>query len=177
MTRILDIILSVIGLLFLSPFLLAVALCCYFDTRHPVFKQQRLGKNCCAFTLIKFRTMFVDTKNIGTHLVQKSEITALGAILRKYKIDELLQLWNVLMGEMSIVGPRPCLKSQKEVIKERKCLDVFRVLPGITGLSQLEGIDMSTPKKLAVCDAKMIENMSVSKYFFFIFKTLVSLWK
>ena len=114
-----------------------------------------------------------DTVQIATHLANASAVTALGKILRKIKVDELPQLWNVIKGEMSLVGPRPCLKNQTELIRARQKLGVFSVRPGITGLSQIRGIDMSEPDLLARMDAEMIKNMSIRKYFKYIFLTAI----
>ncbi|MBF4311856.1 sugar transferase, partial [Vibrio anguillarum] len=117
------------------------------------------------FTLIKFRTMPVDTQSVATHLVGASSVTKLGSILRKTKLDELPQLINVVKGEMSLVGPRPCLFNQQELIQIRDEKEVFDVRPGITGLAQVNEIDMSTPELLADWDLKMIQNMSLTLYF------------
>ena len=104
--------------------------------------------------------MKLDTKDVATHLLDESQVTPVGTILRRTKLDELPQLWNVLKGDMSLVGPRPCLPTQKELIKARDNLRVFAVRPGITGLAQINGIDMSQPKLLAKTDARMLENLS-----------------
>ena len=129
------------------------------------FFQKRLGLKQRPFTLIKFRTMKVDTKMVGTHLVDASAVTGLGKILRASKLDELPQLINVIKGDMSLVGPRPCLSNQHELIEQRKQRGIFEVRPGITGLAQIKGIDMSTPRKLSRYDKIMISNMSIMFYF------------
>ena len=116
--------------------------------------------------------MKLETGSVGTHEVNPSQVTAWGKLLRKTKIDELPQLWNVLKGEMSLVGPRPCLPNQIALIQERQRLGVFNVRPGITGLAQVQGIDMSTPDLLAKTDEKMIRTMSLFKYFRYIFRTI-----
>jgi len=105
-----------------------------------------------------------DTDSVATHLVDPGAVTSLGYFLRKTKLDELPQLWNVICGEMSLVGPRPCLFNQKELIEAREERGVFAVHPGITGLAQVQGIDMSTPELLAETDSRMIQTMSLSKY-------------
>ena len=112
-----------------------------------------------------------ETVCLGTHEVSPDQVTAWGRLLRKTKIDELPQLWNVLKGDMSLVGPRPCLPNQTELIQERKRLGVFQVGPGITGLAQIRGIDMSTPDLLAKTDADMIRTLNVGSYFKYIFLT------
>ena len=134
------------------------------DNGSPLFFQQRVGKNQKLFKLVKFRTMHIHTHSVGTHLVDPSSITKLGSFLRKTKFDELPQLFNVLLGQMSLVGPRPCLPNQTELILEREKRRVFDVRPGITGIAQVNQIDMSTPRKLARCDQLMIKNLSLKLY-------------
>jgi len=116
--------------------------------------------------------MPTETKSVATHLADASSVTPLGSFLRKTKLDELPQLINVMKGEMSLVGPRPCLFNQKELIKERDVLQVYKALPGITGLAQVQNIDMSTPHKLAKTDKRMIETLTVSHYFKYIIMTV-----
>lgn len=169
--RILDVFMAVFGLLVAAPILLIVTIIGYFDTRSPIFIQERVGKNKRPFKLIKFRTMSVDTKSVASHLASTASITKLGSFLRKTKIDELLQLINVLKGEMSFVGPRPNLFNQDELITEREQRGVYDVLPGITGLAQVNSIDMSTPKLLAETDQKMIATLTVGDYFKYIVQT------
>jgi len=154
-----------LGLIFLSPLLAAVFLfSLVLQVGFPLFLQQRMGREEKLFTLIKFRTMRPEAGSVGTHEVNPSQVTAWGKLLRKTKIDELPQLWNVLKGEMSLVGPRPCLPNQIALIQERQRLGVFSVRPGITGLAQVQGIDMSTPDLLAKTDEKMIRTMSLFNY-------------
>ena len=109
---------------------------------------------------------------MASHLVEASAITPLGAFLRRTKLDELPQLWNVFKGEMSLVGPRPCLFSQTELISERALRGVFDVRPGITGLAQVNNIDMATPKLLAETDAQMLKELTLPAYFKYIFMTV-----
>jgi lipopolysaccharide/colanic/teichoic acid biosynthesis glycosyltransferase len=143
----------------------------FFDTGSPIFIQERVGRNKKPFKLIKFRTMSVDTKSVASHLASKASITKLGSFLRKTKIDELPQLINVLKGEMSFVGPRPNLFNQDELIAEREQRGVYDVLPGITGLAQVNTIDMSTPKLLAETDLIMIETLTIKNYIRYIIQT------
>jgi len=171
MIRLLDIVFSFLGLIVLLPMMLLVWILAWFDTRAPLFRQKRVGRHQQPFVLMKFRTMRPDTASVASHLADVSAITSFGRFLRRTKLDELPQLWNVLRGEMSLVGPRPCLFNQDEVIAERAARDVFDARPGITGLAQIQGIDMSTPKLLAKTDAEMISTMSVTNYFKYIFLT------
>lgn len=171
--RLLDIIFSVVGLLIGLPILLILIIIGWFDTGSPIFRQQRVGRNQNPFTLVKFRTMKQDTAHVASHLASASSITPFGRFLRRTKLDELPQLWNVLKGEMSLVGPRPCLFNQLELIEERQAKGVFKVRPGITGLAQINDIDMSTPELLAKTDARMIEQMNVLNYLGFIVQTVI----
>lgn len=172
MIRLIDFLAAFFGLLFLWPILLIVTLIGLFDTGSPIFVQTRVGKNQKPFKLIKFRTMSVETKSVASHLASNASITKLGAFLRKTKIDELPQLINVVKGEMSLVGPRPNLFNQEELIKERDALGVYDVLPGVTGLAQVQNIDMSTPKLLAETDKQMIDTLNIKNYFKYILMTV-----
>ena len=173
MMRVLDVILSLLGLIVTAPLLLVLVLIGLFDTGSPVFRQVRVGRRQQPFTLWKFRTMRPDTASVATHLADASTITRFGRFLRRSKLDELPQLWNVLKGEMSLVGPRPCLFNQEELVAERAVRGVFDVRPGITGLAQVQGIDMSTPRRLAETDAQMIKTLTLLNYFRYILLTVV----
>lgn len=162
--RTLDIVLSLVGIVFGLPVMLLVYLIGLFPNGSPLFFQKRVGKDQNLFTLVKFRTMAHHTESVGTHLVDSASITKLGEFLRKTKLDELPQLFNVFLGTMSLVGPRPCLPNQTELIDEREQRCVFRVRPGITGLAQVNEVDMSTPRKLARYDQLMIERMCLKLY-------------
>lgn len=170
--RVLDVGLSLFGLVFGMPVLLVIYVLCLFDTGSPLLRQERVGRNKKPFTLLKFRTMQLGTENVATHLASPDSITRLGAVLRKGKLDELPQLWNVLKGEMSLVGPRPSLYNQTELIAEREARGIYAVRPGITGLGQVNRIDMSTPQLLAEADARMIRELSLGNYFKFIVQTV-----
>ncbi|MBK1850294.1 sugar transferase [Marinobacter sp. 1-4A] len=172
MIRMLDFLFALLGLVLGFPVLLVLCIIGLFDTGAPIFRQQRVGRFKKPFTLVKFRTMSVDTASVASHLASSSSITRLGRFLRRTKLDELPQLWNVLKGEMSFVGPRPCLFNQEELIAERERLGVFKARPGVTGLAQVQGIDMSTPQLLAQTDAKMLASLTVSAYFKYIFLTI-----
>ncbi len=162
--RTLDIVLSLIGIGLGLPFMLLIYLIGISFNGSPLFFQLRIGKDQKLFTLIKFRTMVIQTGSVGTHLVDSSSITRLGHFLRKTKLDELPQLFNVLLGQMSLVGPRPCLPNQTELVEERQKRGVFNVCPGITGLAQVNEVDMSVPRKLARYDRLMIKRMCLRLY-------------
>lgn len=170
--RILDFLFALCGLICASPVLLVLFIIGLFDTGSPIFRQVRVGRHQKPFVLVKFRTMKPDTASVASHLASASAITPFGSFLRRSKLDELPQLWNVLKGEMSLVGPRPCLFNQEELIQERASRNVFVVRPGITGLAQVNTIDMSTPVLLAQTDAKMIESLTLKDYFTYILQTI-----
>lgn len=172
MIRILDVLFSLSGLILGFPVLLVLYLIGLFDTGSPVFLQERVGQKKRPFTLVKFRTMSVDTASVASHLAISSSITRYGRFLRRTKLDELPQLWNVLKGEMSLVGPRPCLFSQEELIAERERRGVLNARPGITGLAQVNNIDMSMPELLAETDARMLADLNITTYFKYIFMTV-----
>ncbi len=171
MTRLLDILIGLAGLVLGFPVLLLLYVLGLFDTGSPLFMQERVGRWKRPFVLVKFRTMKIDTASVASHLASTNSITRFGHFLRRSKLDELPQLWNVLKGDMSLVGPRPCLFNQEELIRERDSRGVYDVRPGVTGLAQINGIDMSTPKLLAETDQKMLAEMSISHYFEYILKT------
>ena len=171
MLRLLDVVFSITGLLLGAPVLLVIYVVGLLDTGSPLFRQERVGRDQKPFTLVKFRTMRPDTASVASHLADASAITRLGAFLRRTKLDELPQLWNVLKGEMSLVGPRPCLFNQTELIAERHSRGVFGVRPGITGLAQVSNIDMSTLKLLAETDAQMLQGLTLALYFKYMLMT------
>ena len=172
MIRCFDFLFSLIGLIFLLPVLIFVFFIGLFDNGSPLFIQKRVGYNLKSFFLIKFRTMPVDVRSAGTHLIKNIELSNFGYFLRRTKIDEIPQLLNVFLGNMSLVGPRPCLFNQRKLISERKKRGVFKVRPGITGLAQINSNNMKTPTLLAKTDQKMIKEMSIYKYFYYIFRTI-----
>ncbi|MGO4999081.1 sugar transferase [Oceanisphaera sp. W20_SRM_FM3] len=172
MIRLFDIVFSLLGLVFGFPILVLLTIIGFFDSGSPIFRQVRVGRNQQPFTLVKFRTMKVDTASVASHLASASSITPFGHFLRRTKLDELPQLWNVLTGDMSLVGPRPGLFNQAELTAERAQRGVYNVRPGITGLAQVNEIDMSTPQLLAETDQKMIASLTVSDYFRYILMTV-----
>jgi O-antigen biosynthesis protein WbqP len=175
MIRFFDILFSFIGLLVCSPIMLCLFVICYIETRSPVFKQERVGRHKRVFYLYKFRTMRLNTKTVPTHLLAEADITRMGWFLRKSKLDELPQLWNVLKGDMSFVGPRPNLLMQRYLTSQREKNKVYTLKPGITGLAQLKKIDMSQPDLLVETDVEMMSGFNLKTYFFLIIKTLLRL--
>ena len=170
--RFFDISLSVLGLVALTPLAFIIYVTLLAKLKKPFFTQKRMGQFKEPFTIIKFRTMHSETPSLPTHKINKKHTTKFGLFLRKYKLDEIPQLINVLLGDMSLVGPRPNLFNQKDLIKERDKRKVYYFLPGITGLSQINNIDMSTPKLLSITDEKMLKSMNLKNYFYYIFITL-----
>lgn len=173
MLRVFDFIFSLLGLVLGFPVLLVIYLVGLFDTGEPLFRQERVGRHQKPFTLVKFRTMRVGTASVASHLADAQTITPLGQFLRRTKLDELPQLWNVLWGDMSLVGPRPGLFNQQELLEARQAQGVYQARPGITGLAQVSGIDMSTPQLLAETDARMLAHLTVSSYFKYIVQTVL----
>lgn len=171
--RIFDILFSLFGLVILSPIMFLLFIIGIFCLGSPLFIQERVGREKKPFKLLKFRSMYIDTESMATHLVKASSINNWGAFLRKSKLDELPQLYNVLMGDMSFVGPRPNLFNQEELIQARDNKGIYKVRPGITGLAQINKIDMSTPRLLATTDAQMINQLNLWHYFELIFLTLL----
>jgi len=172
MRRFFDLVFSAAGLILLGPLLLLLWFAGFFMIGPPLFRQMRVGRHQKTFMLVKFRTMKPGTASVASHLVDGAAITRWGCFLRRTKLDELPQLWNVLKGEMSLVGPRPCLFNQEDLIRERAIRGVFEACPGITGLAQTKGIDMSVPVLLAETDAAMLADLRLSDYFRYIFLTI-----
>ena len=154
-------IICLIGLTLITPFLM---LCCCFifieDGLPFLFKQERLGCNQKLFTIFKLRTIKNYSPQVGTHELGNEYKLKIGLVIRTLKLDEFPQLLNVLIGDLNLVGPRPGLNSQEELKAGRELQGVFRVKPGITGLSQILGYDMSDPAKLAKIDSIYIQNQS-----------------
>ena len=172
MTRILDILLSLFGFILLSPVFLVVWIIVHFEVKQAIFPQTRVGLNRKPFTLYKFRTMDIDTDSMASHLIPSTKITKSGKFLRRAKLDELPQLWNILVGDMSLVGPRPCLETQTTLLKLRDSHNIFDVLPGLTGLAQISKVDMSDPELLTKLDFEMVKNFSTITYLKYIVLTI-----
>ncbi|CAN7220261.1 sugar transferase [Devosia sp. LjRoot16] len=160
--RSIDVLFAVSVLVLIGWLLVALGVAIRLQSPGPaLFRQERVGRYQRTFTCYKLRTMHISTPNVGTHEVASSSVTRLGGFLRRTKLDELPQVLNILMNQMSLVGPRPCLPSQAEVIAARARRGVDIVKPGITGLSQIRGIDMSTPEALAASDADYLHLQSI----------------
>ena len=160
--RAFDLVVAAVLLPLTSPVILLAMLAIRLSSAGPaLFSQPRVGQNGALFRCHKLRTMLVGTPSLPSHQAPANSVTSVGAVLRKFKIDELPQLWNVLKGEMSLVGPRPCLPTQTELIDRRRQLGVLAALPGITGLAQMKGIDMSDPKLCAETDAEYLKAASI----------------
>ncbi|MEN8078819.1 sugar transferase [Clostridioides difficile] len=180
MKRVFDFLMSLISIIILSPVILIVALAVKFTSPGPMlFKQRRIGKDNIEFEIYKFRTMRIDTPNVPTHLLENPEqwITPIGKFLRKTSLDELPQLFNILKGEMSIVGPRPALYNQIDLRDMRTEANVHKLVPGLTGWAQINGRD-EIPLSLKVnLDKEYLDRKS----FFFdikiIFMTVLSVLK
>ena len=162
--RTLDIVLSFLGMIVLSPFFLLLVLAIKLDSKGPVlFKQKRVGLHKKHFYILKFRTMRMDTpKDTPTHLLENPEqwITKVGKFLRKTSLDELPQIWNIFVGDMSIIGPRPALWNQYDLIEERDRYGANDVLPGLTGWAQIHGRDELPIAKKAELDGYYVQHLS-----------------
>ena len=162
--RTLDIVLSFLGMIVLSPFFLLLVLAIKLDSKGPVlFKQKRVGLHKKHFYILKFRTMRIDTpRDTPTHLLENPEqwITKVGKFLRKTSLDELPQIWNIFVGDMSIIGPRPALWNQYDLIEERDRYGANDVLPGLTGWAQIHGRDELPIAKKAELDGYYVQHLS-----------------
>jgi O-antigen biosynthesis protein WbqP len=173
MKRAFDVSACVLFLLFFWPILAVIIIAIRLQSPgKAIFTQVRVGKDGRPFACYKLRTMHLGTANLPTHQVEASAVTALGEYLRRLKIDELPQVWNVLIGDMSLVGPRPCLPSQIELVEARRRLGVLEMRPGITGLAQVGGVDMSDAERLAEIDARYVRTQSLLGDFRLIWATL-----
>ena len=160
--RIFDACCAALMLVLAGPVILLLAFAIRRESEGPgIFVQERVGRNGRHFRCYKLRSMYGGLPSVPTHQALASQITPIGRALRRWKLDELPQLWNVLRGDMSLVGPRPCLPTQAELIEERLKRGVLSVRPGITGLSQINGIDMSDPARLAEKDAQYVRDRSL----------------
>jgi len=162
LSRLIDLAASFTIMVFFWWLLLGVWILVRIRSKGPgLFAQQRVGKGGRIFTCYKFRTMHVGTKQSATHEVAASSVTSVGRVLRRTKLDELPQVWNLLKGEMTLVGPRPCLPSQTDLVEGRRRSGVLELTPGITGLAQVNGIDMSIPHRLVIYDQRYLGMQSL----------------
>ncbi|BDI59738.1 sugar transferase [Qipengyuania nanhaisediminis] len=158
--RLIDIAGSALGLALLAPLMMVVALAVRLDSRGPaLFWSQRFGRGGTLFMMPKFRTMQVDTPQLPTHLLRNSghHLTRIGGILRKTSLDELPQLWSVLVGDMSLVGPRPALFNQHDLIEMREENGSAALRPGITGWAQVNGRDALTLENKVALDGEYLQ--------------------
>lgn len=176
-----DILLALIGIFLLWPFLIIIAIIIKLDSRGPVFfKQKRVGKDKRTFYILKFRTMKVDTPNdMPTHLLEDPEffITRVGKVLRKTSLDEFPQIFNILKGEMSIIGPRPALWNQYDLIEEREKYGANSVYPGLTGWAQINGRDELPIDVKAKLDGEYVNKIGVHMDIKCFFGTIISVIK
>ncbi len=154
-------ILAFFGLILLSPLIILSSLLVLIEDGFPVlFMQDRLGLNKKIFTIYKIRSMYKETPNLGTHEVSNIQYLKVGHFIRKFKIDELPQVINYIRGDINLIGPRPGLPNQSELLKKREQNNVFHIKPGITGFAQVLGYDMSNPGVLANIDELYIKRKS-----------------
>ena len=179
--RIIDIILSLVSLIILLPFLFVFSIIIKLESKGPIlFKQKRIGKDKKEFTIYKFRTMKIDTpKDMPTHMLKDAQnhITKFGNIMRKTSIDELPQLINIIKGDMSIIGPRPALWNQEDLIKERDKYNANYIRPGLTGWAQVNGRDELPIPLKAKFDGEYIEKISFLFDLKIFFKTIKNVLK
>lgn len=173
MIRSIDFLLSLVGLILLFPLSLLLIVAGYLDTGSPLFFQERIGRNGKVFMLMKFRSMKVNAPSVASHMLSQNMITSYGKFIRRTKVDEIPQLFNVLVGDMSLVGARPCLLNQHELVELRRINGILKHRPGITGLAQVRNIDMSNPSQLVETEKLMYSNFSLGTYFSIIINTLL----
>ncbi|MGG1486486.1 sugar transferase [Peribacillus castrilensis] len=179
--RLIDIILSIMGLIILMPIFLILIIAIKLDSKGPVlFKQKRVGIYKTHFNILKFRTMSIDTpKDTPTHLLKNPEqyITKVGKFMRKTSLDELPQIWNIFVGQMSIIGPRPALWNQYSLIEERDKYGANDVPPGLTGWAQINGRDELPIDIKAKLDGAYVEKLGFSMDIKCFFGTIISVLK
>lgn len=175
--KIVDMFLALIGLIILSPLFLILIIAIKLDSKGPViFKQQRVGINKTYFNILKFRTMKIDTpKDMPTHLLKNPEqyITKVGKFLRKTSLDELPQIINIFKGDMSIIGPRPALWNQYDLIEERDKYGANDIYPGLTGWAQINGRDTLTIESKARYDGDYVKKLGLAMDIKVFIKTII----
>lgn len=179
--RFMDVIISIMGIIVFSPIMLALVVAIKLDSRGPIlFRQKRVGINRENFDILKFRTMSIDTpRDTPTHMLENPEqyITKVGKLLRKTSLDELPQIFNILKGEMSIVGPRPALWNQYDLLDERDKYGANHIRPGLTGWAQIHGRDKISIEEKAKLDGYYVENMGLGMDLKCFFGTFVAVVK
>lgn len=179
--RILDILISVIGLILLSPVFLIIGLAIKTDsTGQILFKQKRIGKDKKTFVIYKFRTMQINApEDSPTHMLDNPEIfiTKVGGFLRRTSLDELPQIWNIIVGDMSIIGPRPALWNQYDLINERDKYGANQIRPGLTGLAQINGRDELSIEVKAMFDGEYLEKISLGLDMKIFIMTIIKIFK
>ena len=179
--RMIDFIMALIGIIILSPILLILSIIIKVTSPGPIlFKQNRVGKDNVEFKILKFRTMRIDTpKDCPTHLLDNPDqyITRVGKFLRKTSLDELPQLWNILIGDMVIIGPRPSLPNQYDLNDLRDKNGASKVKPGLTGLAQVSGRDELEIDIKAALDGQYVKNITFIGDLKLFFKTFISVLK
>ena len=179
--RFYDTVLSFIGLIVLSPLLLILVILIKLDSKGPIlFRQKRIGRNKKHFYILKFRTMRIDTpKDTPTHMLENPQqwITKVGKFLRKTSLDEVPQIINILKGDMSIIGPRPALWNQYDLVEERDKYGVHKLYPGLTGYAQINGRDSLTIKEKAELDGFYSQNISLLLDIRIFIKTVIKIVK
>jgi O-antigen biosynthesis protein WbqP len=179
--RFYDTLFSFLALLLFSPLFFVIIILIKLDSRGPiVFKQKRVGRNKKYFHILKFRTMRIDTpKDTPTHMLQNPQqwITKVGKFLRKTSLDELPQIINILKGDMSIIGPRPSLWNQYDLIEQRDLYEVHKLYPGLTGYAQINGRDELSISQKAKLDGYYAKNISLWLDIRIFFGTIVSIFK
>jgi len=172
--RLADIAIAFLGVTLTFPLIVTVCFLIWvIDLDNPIYCQKRLGRNMRVFRIYKLRTMKVGTPTLPTHRIEGDQITRFGHYLRLLKIDELPQFWNVLRGDMSLVGARPCLLSQHELINLRSAANVFSLRPGLTGLAQIEGVDMARPHDLVKLEVRWTDRPNLRNYCWILIRSFV----
>lgn len=179
--RFYDFVLALVGLIVLSPLFLILMICIKLDSKGPIlFKQKRIGRHKKHFNILKFRTMRIDTpKDTPTHMLENPQqwITKVGKFLRKTSLDELPQIINILKGDMSIIGPRPALWNQYDLMDERDKYGVHNLYPGLTGYAQIHGRDELPIPEKAKLDGYYVKHINLWLDIKIFFGTIVSIFK
>lgn len=172
--RFFDILAAFVGLIMISPLMILIALIVYLqDWGNPIFKQRRVGRDGQVFSFYKFRSMPLNTSNVVSTDVKQLKITPFGKVIRTTNLDELPQFYNVLKGDMSLIGPRPPIESQESLIDARQANGALRLRPGLTGWAQVNAYDYMPEEEKAELDGYYYQNLSLMLDLKIIFKTLI----